>query len=474
MKHNKGTLSQIFNSFDFGSSVAETDDLLETARVETSVFSDLLNDRVDLVPGTKGSGKSALYRIFVDFLPDMLLQQRKVVVAHGVQPHGDNVFHAFADRFEKLDESAFVDFWCIYLVSLAHEHFLKEEKYTKFLKSCKQEIGAFRRSCQLAGIPEIQSRKPLREVLDWVLSAVKSLRPKVSYSAKEEKFEVDLFGHEAPASRGEEVAAMEPTLPKYINDVKDDLLRILAKADLSLWLMVDRLDEIFLRRSAMETKALRGLLRTLQIFQSSGIRVKIFLRDDILDQVTSTGEGFTGLTHITSRQADKLSWSEDQILTLVVNRLFASSRLRDYLNVDRDQLSASSSYRKDAFYRVFPATVHSGPNQSTTLRWIYNHTMDGRGVVTPRDVIDLLARAKQRQQDEFKTDPSGETEVVIGSSAITYGLTELSKRKKETLLKAEFPHFWAHIEKFMNAKRSTAYLLLRGCWAEIPRRLWRT
>ena len=35
---------------------------MEAARVETSVFSDLLADRVDLVPGTKGSGKSVLYR----------------------------------------------------------------------------------------------------------------------------------------------------------------------------------------------------------------------------------------------------------------------------------------------------------------------------------------------------------------------------------------------------------------------------
>src|SRR5438477_431782 len=49
---------------DLGSGIAEHDTLLDVARVETSAFSDLLNDRVDLVPGTKGSGKSALYRIF--------------------------------------------------------------------------------------------------------------------------------------------------------------------------------------------------------------------------------------------------------------------------------------------------------------------------------------------------------------------------------------------------------------------------
>ena len=39
---------------DLGSSVAESDTLLEAARIETSVFEDLLADRVDLIPGTKG------------------------------------------------------------------------------------------------------------------------------------------------------------------------------------------------------------------------------------------------------------------------------------------------------------------------------------------------------------------------------------------------------------------------------------
>jgi hypothetical protein len=212
------------------------------------------------------------------------------------------------------------------------------------------------------------------------------------------------------------------------------------------------LDEVFPRRSDVESRALRGLLKTLRIFQAERIRVKIFLRDDILDHITSSAEGFTGLTHVTSRQADKLSWSQDQILTLVVKRLFVTPTLSAYLKIDEQRLSASSEYRQEAFYRVFPSTVHSPPNQSPTLRWIYNHTMDGRGVVTPRDVIDLLTRAKQRQQDEFEADPDGLSDFVIGSAAIRYGLAELSKRKRDTLLRAEFPHFWPQIEKFIKGK----------------------
>jgi len=103
---------------DLGSSVAEADTLLEVARIETSAFADLLSDRVDLIPGTKGSGKSALFRIFVDFLPAFLLQHRKVVVAHGVQAPGDPVFHAFKDEFSNLSEQEFISFW-VHLSSLS-------------------------------------------------------------------------------------------------------------------------------------------------------------------------------------------------------------------------------------------------------------------------------------------------------------------------------------------------------------------
>jgi len=461
MHFNKGQVANILRTVDLGSSVAEKDDLLESARVETSLFSDLLADRVDLVPGSKGSGKSALYRMFVDFLAPQLLKDRKVVVAHGVQAHGDNVFHAFKERFQRLSEAEFVDFWCIYLVSLAHEQFLKSADYASYLSHCGSEIDAFRRACDDAGIPEITARKSLRDVLDWVLNALQRLRPKVAYVYPEGgKVELTLFG-DLPADAATTPPTGDPHLPRYVGGIKAALEAVLTRADLSLWLMVDRLDEIFPRRSALETKALRGLLRTLDIFESKQIRVKVFLRDDILDQVTTGGQGFTALTHVMARGAATLKWSPDDILMLILKRLFASNKLCVFLGVERDRLSASQDYRLEAFYKVFPNTVYSPPAQSRTLKWIYSHTKDGRGVVTPRDVIDLLTHAKQHQQDEFQQDPIGTTDSLIGSAAIRYGLAELSKIKRDKVLKAELPHLWPDIAKFMGGKTEYSVGALR-------------
>jgi hypothetical protein len=158
--HKHQIAANLLQVLNLGDSIAESDTLLEAARVETSAFSDLLQDKVDLIPGTKGSGKSALFRIFVDFLPEHLLRARKVVIAHGVQKHGDNVFHAFKDQFEHLTEDDFVSFWCIYLTSLAHEQFIKGNIYQEFLKGADKEIQKFREACAKANIPEIKAKKP--------------------------------------------------------------------------------------------------------------------------------------------------------------------------------------------------------------------------------------------------------------------------------------------------------------------------
>jgi len=443
--------ADLLRTLDLGSSIAEQDTLLETTKVETSAFSDLLSDKVDLIPGTKGSGKSALFRIFVDFLPQHLLMNQKVIIAHGVERHGDNVFHAFNDQFHTLSEDDFVSFWCIYLTSLAHEQFIKGERYQSFLKNAGAEINRFRQVCENARIPEIKGKRSLYDILAWTLNVLKKWRPKLRYSLPEDagELELDLFGNEAiPKSSAIETAEV----PRYASDIKDALEAVLKKSNLSIWLMIDRLDEIFPRRSEVETKALRGLLRTLRLFTSETIRIKLFLRDDILEQAVSTNEGFTALTHITARKADTLRWSEDIILTMLVKRIFANSKIAATLNVDIERINASHDYRSECFYKVFPKTVHSGNRQSQTLRWIYNHTMDGRGVVTPRDILDLVTKAKQNQQDEFNKYRDEESAWLIGSRAILYGLDELSIRKRDTYLKAEFPHLWPDIEKFEGGK----------------------
>ena len=63
-----------------------------------------------------------------------------------------------------------------------------------------------------------------------------------------------------------------------------------------------------------------------------------------------------------------------------------------------------------------------------------------------------VIRAKQKQQDICGADPEGKSDWVIDTAAIQYGFEELSKRKRDTYLRAEFPHLWEDIEKFLGGK----------------------
>ena len=472
MAYSNKDLAGLIQQLDLGSSIAELDNLLETARIETSVFGDLASDKVDLVPGTKGSGKSALFRIFVEFLPAFFLKQQKVVIAHGVNRAGDSVFHAFKSEFEKLSEDDFQDFWCIYVISLVHEQFLKNPLYAKSLVDCKGEIAQFKEACFQARIPEIKAKKSLKDVLAWGLNALKAMKPSLKYNPPGDVGEVELtlFG-DSQKSAVPKLEKQGVDLPRYMGKIKDSLEKILQKSDLSVWLMIDKLDEIFPRRSALERTALRALLRTMRVFDSKLIRLKIFLRDDMLNEVVRGGEGFVALTHVTARKADTLRWSEDQILAMIVARIYSNDLIRSFLGVNMENLNASVEYKSQAFYKVFPPTVHRGTRQSPTIRWIYNHTADGNGVVTPRDAIDLLTSAKQHQYDLLASNPSGTSESIIGSQSIQYGLGELSKHKRSTYLEAEFPHLWPYMNKFCGQKAEYAEKAMRRIlgsdWKEI-------
>jgi hypothetical protein len=340
----------------------------------------------------------------------------------------------------------------------------KGPRYRDSLQNASVEIDKFRKACANAKIPEIEARKSLRDIIEWSLFVLSSWRPKFIFTPPDGSgdYEFDLFGSKEPNQKVSKEEGPEHLLPKYVNEIKETLEAVLNASQLSLWLMVDRLDEIFPRRSEVERLALRGLLRAMRYFASGSIRVKVFLRDDILEQVVRGDSSFTALTHVTVRQADTIRWSQDQIMAMVVKRFFSNDPLTEYLQVNREQIDASTSYRNECFYKLFPPTVFRGPKQSQTNSWICNRCADGRGVVTPRDVLDLLIRAIQKQQDICSDDPEGTSEWIISAAAIQYGFEELSQRKRLTYLQAEFPHLWKQIEKFHGGKTDYTTIALRA------------
>lgn len=456
---NSGIIEALRN-LDLGSGIAEDDVLLSEARIETSAFSDLINDRVDIIPGTKGSGKSALYRIFVDFIFNFMYDARKTVIAHGITRQGDELFNAYKESFDKFDEDDFQNFWSVYLISLANTQFVELPRFQRQLAAHDDSVAEFQKCCDKCAIPRINSRNFLLETFQQsILWVGRFIKPKATYQMPNDAGSIEL-------ELGMSQEVTKRALPIYLASVKDCLHNLLEKCGLKIWFMIDRLDEIFPPRSKTEKLAMRGLLRTVKLFRSERIRVKLFIRDDMLSTVVGGNKGFVALSHLIDRKADMLCWSEEQLLSMIVKRACSSVKIRQLVGAEKKLVDEDMDYRRDVFYRIFPPIADGRKKGSPTMKWIYTHLSDGRGVVTPRDVIQLVTVAKQKQQSLCQESPNGISEFVISSKALKHALIEVSKVKRDAYLKAEFPHIYPKVEKLIGGKTELSQMALAKLYGE--------
>lgn len=449
-KINRSQILSVLKELDLGAGVAEFDELLYAARVETGTFWDLFKDTVDLIPGAKGSGKSALFQLFVKHLRGMMLDQKKVLLAHGVESQGNQVFQHFTDKFEKLTDTEFQNFWYVYFVSLINECLLKDQAYQDFVSPYPKEIADFKRECAKARIPDVKAPQTLTGILEWCFNAVyrKFMPKKVSVPINDYGGQMTIeFGRDDATDVDDANETVPGSHPIFVDGIRKALDRLLDRAGITVWLMLDKLDEIFPRWSEVENSGLRGLLTAMYSFRSDRVRVKVFLRDDIFEHLTSDERGFPGLTHIAARMASSLTWNVDDILHLIVKRVFAG-KLGVLYDVDRVRMEANRAYRESCFYMAFPKQVHKGSRKSSTLNWIFTHCQDGRKVIAPRDVVELLIATRDAEIQLLQSNTEGSSAFVFSPSSIVQGFAAMSRKKRNLFLEAEFPHFRDHILKF--------------------------
>lgn len=438
------TCMSLLQALQVGAPIAEDDGLLFVSRVETSIMWDLIADNIDIIQGTKGSGKSALYQL-VNIFSTQMLTDRRIAVIKAVDTKGDPIFQRVRQDFESFSETDFENFWRIYFISLVTTQFTAGRQYAHLLRDAHQELRTFRRLAKQQNFPVTTGAFSLYTLITWVITRLPRVK-RIEAGVSEEL--QPTLGVEF---REEGQATPAPT-PVFVAELQHALVAILRKAKVSLWIMLDRLDEVFPRRSDVERTALRALLRTTTAFKDPLLRLKIFLRDDIFNSVTDDQSGFVALTHVKSRCSPVLKWTKEEVLELLTNRIFNADALASYFQVDRERLRRDEGYRTEAFYRIFPRRLRAGSRQSSTLDWIYKHCEDANGVVTPRDIIDMVNFAKSKQWDMLRSHRTGTMECLLSSQAILHGHVQMSNNKREAYLKAEFPHFWPVIAKFENKK----------------------
>jgi hypothetical protein len=224
---------RLLKSVNIGANVAEHDSILYEARIETTAFTDLFSDKVDLIPGNKGSGKTALYRLISEYLKPTLFKTRTVILT-GVEASGDPVFQAFRRKFEALSEMEFESFWRVYFVALILERFINNPEYSELTSRAAIEVEDFRRRCRLARIPEANHSRNFRAIVEGVLSYVKTVFTRADSIDEPPKQESAPF---QPAEYGSESDQHPSDEPIFLNDLHASIVTVLNRANVKLWIM---------------------------------------------------------------------------------------------------------------------------------------------------------------------------------------------------------------------------------------------
>ncbi len=443
---------ETLKNLEIGERVAEEEsDQLERYFLETDQWNQMIGGNIDVVYGPKGSGKSALYTLLNK--KDGELFDRGVLLASAENVRGATVFRTIvADP--PPSELSFVYLWKIYSLSIIakalREYEIKNDSSQALIDSL-EKVGLLPTADSLA----VLFRAVTTYFKGWISRDTKA----VEYALT-----IEPTTGAPTITRKTEFA--EKSEEQNLGDIPvEELYEVantaLDKEGLSVWLLFDRLDVAFADSLDLERNALRALFRAYNDLKAyNNIKLKIFVRDDIWQRITSGG--FTEASHIT--KSVHIKWTEESLLNLVMLRFLNNQAFIDYTGVDPNKVKADYQLQRDLFYTLVPRQIDTG-NNPDTFNWILSRTTDSSGNSVPREVIHLLETAKETQIR--KLERGGDVpadQQLFDRTSFREALPTVSKVRFEQTLLAEYPNMRDYLIKLKGEKAEQALESLKQLW----------
>lgn len=398
----------------------------------TTDFEKFLDDTTCLIRGRKGTGKTALYWLFLQHknvaqkLARGRLDNTRFLSAHGRFQNS----RLSRDEFQIIDQNlqqnsgTWESFWRAYLLVRCYQEnlltFPKGKKGTKFSELKKI----------LNNLPTEKWQSEYTQAL-LLLSTNSELR-------------------------------------LLVKDAIDIINELLKNNDQKLWVLYDDLDEDFREVGGVRQHALTGLFQLVQSCDAkrlTEIRFKIFLREDIWNRLI-----FDNRSHFNGRDII-LQWTRVDFLRLALRQVIQSESFKDL--VDRfspvavesiDQ--ASEEVLDKALELLWGSRRRKGDKAKYVSRWVYERLTDSSGTTFPRSLSILLEGAKEHELTyRGKSSIQPPTDRLLRSKSLESGLQKASeKRCKE--IKEEYPDL---IKFFDSLKNVSAFLpkeQLQEVWRE--------
>jgi len=417
------TKEDLLRELDFGSVDAESEEELAKRFVRTQGFGSIADKKKLIILGPKGSGKSAIFRLFTDFTPETreLLGDDFPDNTHIVKATGGDDVRSIDDQslqqMMRQDEFSYERFWRIY-IGLKTASRLGEEGYES-----DGELGEVLRAFD--------------EQSDWrIIPALKTIWEKVVGSPPSD----------GRISYGKFSIKFSSGNKLDIGRLLEEEQRILEENGESVWLMLDRIDELRSKNLDERKELLEALFRTQINFMGrfENINLKIFLRTDIWNELH-----FTNKSHIVDKRIE-LNWNDTQLLRLINKRMIQSELIKggieESLGMDIEESELEKYDREtqeDIFYSVFEDQVYSGPREADLFDWMTKRIRDGHGGKYPRELISFCNEATRLQLQ--KDDNSGDR--LIAGLTVRDAYKKVSAQRVNTYL-TEFQELDEHFDRF--------------------------
>ncbi|MGD0007018.1 MAG: hypothetical protein ABSE93_00530 [Terriglobia bacterium] len=395
------------NKLDFGTGASEQERSLKNYFYRSLAFDHACQDSICLILGSKGSGKSAIFRMMDEGSQDIASFKNPNIYL----PTDANLRNHYILLQAKLRSRVdFVTLWKFYFGS----------------------IVAF----QLAQTATGGSAKFLLDFIKhWGLDPRKfpglfGARLKIPFKLAE--VDIGREGGESPN-------------PLQIQEVFEVADQLLVEDSSTLWISIDELDKVAINGGSGTTKnhssdLLSALMQAhSDLYRLEHIRFKFFIRSDVYEGLT-----YVDKDHF-SNAILELRWKPEDLAIMLAMRIAASN------GKENRELNLADSI--ELINRVF-----EWPREVPDFDRLLNELRDGNSFVTPRDLLNFAIRARdsQLQFNRYGTNPPRAG--MISGAAVEDGLKGASRAKLEDFL-TTFPEIY---RRFLNLKGHNAVTLTRS------------
>jgi hypothetical protein len=237
---------------------------------------------------------------------------------------------------------------------------------------------------------------------------------------------------------------------------------ILRDTNCVAWLMLDKLDLLYIEDFDRLKGAITGLIQLLVQYgnQFTNLHFKIFLRNDIYRQLHIVNK-----SHLISYTTE-MKWRGPLLLKLIVSRAVVEPHVRAHCEsvlgekVDVSNVILNDDvYVKKVFYAIFEPTMSMSGNlesHATPIhQWILKRLVDGLGNSFPREIIHLGNMAVEKQRELNRAEGKHASARLISARAVKDAFQKISAYRCDTYLYAEFPHLTKHFDVFRGSESST-------------------